>query len=85
MKAINFDDVSTNMMIVPYIMCFIGILCLATPMRKKMKEFWDKCLKGDENELEGESYESKSLQFIDCYDIANPLTYKSGKMRLLNV
>jgi len=53
MKAINFDDVSTNMMIVPYIMCFIGILCLSTPMRKKMKEFLDKCLKGDENDIEG--------------------------------
>lgn len=84
MKAINFEDVQTNMMIVPYIMCFIGILCLATPIRKKLKAFWDNCLKSDAEEMEGVTYASKSMQFTDCYDISNPLTYKDGKSRLLN-
>lgn len=85
MKATNFDDVRSNMMIVPYIVCFIGCLCLATPIRKKLKAYWDKCLAGDEKDLEGEPYEGRATQFTECYDISNPLTYKQGKMRLLNV
>jgi hypothetical protein len=38
----------------------IGVLCLATPVRKKMKECWDKYISGGENELEPVTYTSKS-------------------------
>ena len=83
MKAINFDDVQTNMMIVPYVVCAIGIICLATPMRKKFRECWDKCFGDDKEEDQGVTYKSKALQFTDDYDTTNPLTQKEGKIRLL--
>lgn len=84
MKEINFDDVQANMMIVPYIICAIGCLCLLTPMRKKLKACWDKCFEDDEEGEQGITYESKSLQFTDDYDTTNPLTQKEGKIRLLH-
>lgn len=71
------------MMIVPYVVCFIAFICLCTPMRKKVKAFWDNCFKSDEKEEEGISYQSKALQFMDDYDTTNPLTAKDGKIRLL--
>lgn len=72
------------MMVVPYIMCFVGIICLATPIRKKLKACWDQCFADDEKEDDGITYESKALQFTDDYDTTNPLTQKEGKIRLLN-
>jgi len=84
MKAIEFEDIKDRVMIFIIILLIIGLLCVGTPIRKKMKEFWDKCFSSDD-EFEVVTYESKSTQFTDCYDISNPLTYKSGKMRLLNV
>lgn len=73
------------MTIIPQIFCIIACCCLLTPVRKFFKKKWDECFAGDEEDIEYETYESKSLQFTDCYDISNPLTYKQGKMRLLNV
>lgn len=84
MKAINFDDVQANMMIVPYIICIIGCLCILTPIRKKLKAFWDKCFEEAEEDEGGITYESKALQFTDDYDTSNPLTQKEGKIRLLH-
>lgn len=84
MKEMSFDDIKNNMTVIPLIICIIGCLCLLGPVRKKFKEFWEKCFKGDADD-NAISYASKATQFTDCYDICNPLTYKQGKMRLLNV
>lgn len=83
MKKIEFDDIKGNMMIPIIIIFVIAFICLCTPARKKFKECWEKCLKGPDAP-EAVTYQSKAVQFTDCYDIANPLTYKQGKMRLLN-
>ena len=85
MKQVNFSEWGDNMMIIPQIMCIIGCCCLLTPVRKFLKEKLNACINKYEEEPEGETYVGKSLQFTDCYDIANPLTYKQGKLRLLKV
>jgi hypothetical protein len=83
MKDIEFDDIGAKMRIFIIVILIIGVLCLATPVRKKMKEYWDKCF-NSEDEIEAVTYEGKATQFTDCYDISNPLTHKKGKIRLLN-
>jgi len=60
MKNINFDDIKSNMSIFPIIILIIAVCCVATPVRKKIKELWNKCLAGDGNEIESVTYESKS-------------------------
>lgn len=60
MKNINFDDIKSNMSIFPIILLIIAVCCIATPVRKKMKELWNKCLAGDGKEDEPVTYESMS-------------------------
>lgn len=85
MKSLDYSEWGNQMGTIPIIMCCIGCFCLLTPVRKALKEAIDKCISDEENEPEGITYKEKAGGFNDCYDISNPLTYKQGKLRLLNV
>ena len=60
---------------------FLGIACVLLPIRTCIK----KCFKTSEDENDKTAYLDKVLQFTDDYDVANPLTPKKGKLRLIDI